>query len=91
MTINLDEPSTIRVDGNDLHRNDYPKYLGSTLSVDGNLAHEVVARVNAAWLKCRSMTGVLCDEKCPRSLQVKGVSSIRSIRGTVWRRMLVSQ
>ncbi|EYB98254.1 hypothetical protein Y032_0133g1802 [Ancylostoma ceylanicum] len=62
MTTNLDELSTIQVDGNDLRRTDYFKYLGSTLSADGNLAHEVVARVNATWLKWRSMTGVLCDK-----------------------------
>ncbi|EYC40923.1 hypothetical protein Y032_0589g369 [Ancylostoma ceylanicum] len=62
MTTNLDEPSTIQVDGNDLRRTGYFKYLGSTLSADGNLAHEVVARVNAAWLKWRSMTGVSCDK-----------------------------
>ncbi|EYB91386.1 hypothetical protein Y032_0206g1964 [Ancylostoma ceylanicum] len=51
MTTNLDEPSTIQVDGNDLRRTDYLKCLSSTLSADGNLAHEVVGRVNAAWLK----------------------------------------
>ncbi|EYC35373.1 hypothetical protein Y032_1072g3542 [Ancylostoma ceylanicum] len=32
MTTNLDEPSTIQVDGNDLRRTDYFKYLSSTLS-----------------------------------------------------------
>ncbi|EYC07311.1 hypothetical protein Y032_0071g586 [Ancylostoma ceylanicum] len=62
MTTNLDEPSTIQVDGNDLRRTDYFEYLGSTLSAEGTLAHEVVTRVNAAWLKWRSKTGVLCDK-----------------------------
>ncbi|EYC15016.1 hypothetical protein Y032_0038g3582 [Ancylostoma ceylanicum] len=33
--------TTNQVDGNDLRRSDYSKYLGPTLSVDGNLAHEV--------------------------------------------------
>ncbi|EYC22386.1 hypothetical protein Y032_0017g3320 [Ancylostoma ceylanicum] len=47
MTTNLDELFTIQVDGNDLRRTDYFKYLGSTFSADGNLAHEVIARVNA--------------------------------------------
>ncbi|EYC26581.1 hypothetical protein Y032_0010g845 [Ancylostoma ceylanicum] len=51
LTTNLDELSTIQVDGSDLRRTDYFEYLGSTLSADGNLVHEVVARVNAAWLK----------------------------------------
>ncbi|EYC04689.1 hypothetical protein Y032_0086g1933 [Ancylostoma ceylanicum] len=64
-TTNLDEPSTIHVDGKDLRRTDYFKNLGSTLSADGNLAHEVVTRVNAAWLEWRSMTGVLRDKNIP--------------------------
>ncbi|EYC20670.1 hypothetical protein Y032_0021g356 [Ancylostoma ceylanicum] len=58
MTTNFDEPTTIQVDGNDPRRTEYSKYLGSTLSAVVNPAHEVVARVNAAWLKWRSMTGV---------------------------------
>ncbi|EYB97808.1 hypothetical protein Y032_0137g2036 [Ancylostoma ceylanicum] len=71
MTTNLDEPSTIQVDANDLRRTDYFKYLGSTLSADGNLANEVVARVNAAWLKWRLMTGVLCDKNIPNRFKSK--------------------
>ncbi|EYC46253.1 hypothetical protein Y032_0403g824 [Ancylostoma ceylanicum] len=71
MRTNLDKPSTIQVDGNDLRRTDYFKYLGSTLSADGNLAHEVVARVNATWLKWRSMTGVLCDKNIPERFKSK--------------------
>ncbi|EYB85538.1 hypothetical protein Y032_0296g1688 [Ancylostoma ceylanicum] len=71
MTTNFDELSTIQVDGNDLRRTDYFKYLGSTLSADSNLAHEVVARVNATWLKWRSMTGVLCDKNIPDRFKSK--------------------
>ncbi|EYC40009.1 hypothetical protein Y032_0633g899 [Ancylostoma ceylanicum] len=89
MTTNLDKPPTIRVDGNDLCRTDYFKYLGSTLSADVNLAHEVVARKRCAnevalddWSAVR--------QKYPGSLQVKGLSRSRSIRGTVCCRMLIS-
>ncbi|EYB96023.1 hypothetical protein Y032_0154g2995 [Ancylostoma ceylanicum] len=71
MSTNLDELSTIQVDGNDLRRTDYFKYLGSTLSADGNPVHEVVARVNATWLKWRSMTGVLCDKNIPDRFKSK--------------------
>ncbi|EYB86391.1 hypothetical protein Y032_0279g1180 [Ancylostoma ceylanicum] len=71
MMTNLDEPSTIQFDGHDLRRTNYLNYLGSTLSADGNLAHEVVARVNAAWLKWRSMTGVLCDKNVPDRFKSK--------------------
>ncbi|EYC17680.1 hypothetical protein Y032_0030g2211 [Ancylostoma ceylanicum] len=72
VTTNLDELSTVQVDGNDLRRTDYFKYLGSTLSADGSLAHEVVARVNAAWLKWRSMTGALRDKNIPDRFKSKG-------------------
>ncbi|EYC36135.1 hypothetical protein Y032_0930g3094 [Ancylostoma ceylanicum] len=71
MTTNLDELSTIQVDGNDLRRTDYFEYLGSTLSADGNPAHEVVARVNATWLKWRSLTEVLCDKNIPDRFKSK--------------------
>ncbi|EYC21750.1 hypothetical protein Y032_0018g3510 [Ancylostoma ceylanicum] len=71
MTTNPDELTTIQVDGDDLRRSDYFKYLGSTFSADGNLAHEVVARVNAAWLKWRLMTGVFCDKNVPDRFESK--------------------
>ncbi|EYC36442.1 hypothetical protein Y032_0896g2924 [Ancylostoma ceylanicum] len=38
---------------------------------DFDLAHEVVARVNAAWLKWCSMTGVLCHKNIPDRLKSK--------------------
>ncbi|KAL6724016.1 hypothetical protein Aduo_018954 [Ancylostoma duodenale] len=71
MTTDMNEPATIQVECSDLSRTDYFKYLGSTLSADGNLAHEVVSRINAAWLKRRSLTGVLCDKKIPDRLKSK--------------------
>ncbi|EYC44648.1 hypothetical protein Y032_0455g1774 [Ancylostoma ceylanicum] len=71
MTTSLDEPSTIQADGNDLRRTDFFKYLGSTLSADGSLADEVATRVNAAWLKWRSMTGLLCDKNIPDRFKSK--------------------
>ncbi|EYC13319.1 hypothetical protein Y032_0044g915 [Ancylostoma ceylanicum] len=63
MTTSLNELSTTQVDRNNLPRTEYFKYLGSTLSADGSLDHEVVCRINAAWLKWGAMTGVLCYKK----------------------------
>ncbi|EYB85545.1 hypothetical protein Y032_0296g1692 [Ancylostoma ceylanicum] len=76
MTNNFDEPFTIQIDDNDLRRSDYLKYSGSTLSADGSLVHEVVALVNAAWLKWRSTTGVLCDKNIPDRFKSKVYSAV---------------
>ncbi|EYB81499.1 hypothetical protein Y032_0381g352 [Ancylostoma ceylanicum] len=76
MTTNLDEPSTIQVDSNDVRRTDYSKYLDSTLSADGSLAHEVVTRVSAGWLKWRSMIGVFCDKNTPDRFKSKVYQTI---------------
>ncbi|EYC37127.1 hypothetical protein Y032_0823g2541 [Ancylostoma ceylanicum] len=84
-TTNLDEPSTIQVDGNDLCRTDYFEYLGSIISADGNLAHEIVARVNAAWLKWRSMIGVLYDKDIPDRVKPK---VYRAVVRSVWHCMV---
>ena len=47
------------------------KYLGSHISASGELKEEISARMNAAWLKWRSLTGVLCDKKMPLRLKSK--------------------
>ncbi|EYC26828.1 hypothetical protein Y032_0010g985 [Ancylostoma ceylanicum] len=55
--------------GTDLPRTEAFKYLISTVSFDGCLSHEVSARINATWLKWRSLTGVLCDKNIPDRLK----------------------
>ena len=62
---------TLRVDGKDLPRPDQCRYLGSTLSADGGSLPAVTARINAAWLKWRECTGVLCDKLMPRRVKSK--------------------
>ena len=71
LTTSVDQPGTISVDGAQLPRTEVFKYLGSRISSDGSLYHEVVARVNSAWGKWRSLTGVLCDKKIPDRLKSK--------------------
>jgi hypothetical protein len=71
LTTNPDENGTITINGTDLPRADNFKYLGSTLSADGDLRHEVTARVNAAWMKWRTTTGVLCDRRMKDNLKSK--------------------
>uniref|UniRef100_A0A914WDC8 Reverse transcriptase domain-containing protein n=1 Tax=Plectus sambesii TaxID=2011161 RepID=A0A914WDC8_9BILA len=45
------------------------KYLGSLVSSDGSTIPDVRLRVNAAWMKWRQVTGVLCDRKMPTHLK----------------------
>jgi len=47
------------------------KYLGSTISADGDITPDVRARVKAAWLKWRQVNGVLCDRRMPIRLKAK--------------------
>ncbi|EYB84656.1 hypothetical protein Y032_0312g2167 [Ancylostoma ceylanicum] len=63
MTSNMHEFETTQVYDKDLRRTNYFEYQDSELSVDGNLAHEVVVRDKSTWLKWRSMTGKLCDKQ----------------------------
>ena len=57
------ETGTLAINGVNLPRAEHFRYLGSTLSADGDLRHEVTARVNGAWTKWRTTTGVLCDRR----------------------------
>lgn len=50
--IDMNEPNTVQVVGNDLSRTDFFKYLCSTLPADGSLDHEVVARATLHGRSC---------------------------------------
>jgi hypothetical protein len=71
MTTDANEQGTICVDGTDLPRTVAFRYLGSMITNNGSLRSEVIARINAAWLKWRSTTGVLCDKKINDRLKSK--------------------
>lgn len=60
----------IRIDNRALPKVDNFKYLGSVLTQDANVDKDVDHRINTAWLKWRSLSGVLCDHKMP--VRVKG-------------------
>ena len=57
--------------GTPLRRAKKFKYLGSTLTTDGNCEHDVKARISSGWMKWRSSTGVLCDKRMPNKLKGK--------------------
>ncbi|EYB96247.1 hypothetical protein Y032_0152g2883 [Ancylostoma ceylanicum] len=71
LTTDVNQIGTISVGGTNLLRTEAFKYLESTVSSDGCLSHEVTARINATWLKWRSLTGVLCDKNIPDRLKSK--------------------
>lgn len=76
LTTDPGEDGTIQIDGKDLPRVDAFRYLGSTLTSDGSLLVEVNARTNAAWMKWRTATGVLCDRKISDCIKGKIYRSI---------------
>ena len=47
------------------------KYLSSVISEDGGCVQDVKARVRAAWMKFRDMSGIVCDRNMPERLWVK--------------------
>lgn len=62
---------TITINGKDLKKVEQFKYLGSTLSANGDSLPDTRARVDAAWMKWRQVTGVLCDRRMPTHLKAK--------------------
>ena len=62
---------SINISGEDLKKATQFKYLGSIISSDGDTLPDARARVNAAWMKWRQVTGVLCDRQMPIRLKAK--------------------
>ncbi|KAK6736653.1 hypothetical protein RB195_019387 [Necator americanus] len=65
------EDGSIRVDGTELNKVECFKYLGSKVTSTGDIDQEGQARVNAAWMKWKMETGVLCDKKVAVRLKSK--------------------
>ncbi|KAK6743536.1 hypothetical protein RB195_010669 [Necator americanus] len=60
------ENGSIRVDGTELNKVECFKYLGSKVTSKAGRA-----RVNAAWMRWKMATGVLCDKRVPVRLKSK--------------------
>ncbi|XP_039297118.1 uncharacterized protein LOC120354279 [Nilaparvata lugens] len=54
-----------QLDGTPLKQVDHFKYLVSTLACTASVDRNIKDRITAAWLKWRSLTGVICDAKMP--------------------------
>ncbi|KAJ8884781.1 hypothetical protein PR048_010977 [Dryococelus australis] len=61
---------TVEIDGNKLQTSNNFKYLGSTVSSDGNLDLEITCIVQAGWSNWGRLSCVLCDRNL--SIGVKG-------------------
>ena len=59
----------IELDGTKLPRTTEFKYLGDRISADGESLSAAKSRIDAAWLKWRQCSGVLCDKKMPIKLK----------------------
>ncbi|XGW19497.1 hypothetical protein V3C99_003389 [Haemonchus contortus] len=57
--------------GEDIEKVQDFRYLGSDLAADGSVDQAVKSRINAAWMKWRESTGILCDRRCSRTLKGK--------------------
>ena len=58
------------MEGESVKRVDSFKYLGSTVSKDGDLDVEITHRTQAGWRNWKKTSGVLCDRKI--SIKTKG-------------------
>ncbi|KAL0879367.1 hypothetical protein ABMA27_003133 [Loxostege sticticalis] len=60
------------------------KYLGSMIADDGTIEADVTNRITTAWIKWRSLTGVLCDTKIP--VRTKGKVYKTAVRPAITHR-----
>ncbi|KAK3564791.1 hypothetical protein QTP86_027819, partial [Hemibagrus guttatus] len=71
MCVNEREGSgTVRLQGEEVKKEQEFKYLGSTVQSNGECGKEVKKRVQAGWNGWRKVSGVLCDRKI--SARIKG-------------------
>lgn len=72
----LQTDGTINISGEDLKKVTQFKYLGSVMSSDGEPLPTTRARVNAAWMKWRQVSGVMCDRRMPIRLKAMVYKSV---------------
>ena len=65
------EANIVDKQGTQLKQVETFKYLGVTISAKGDSEEAVRARVRAAWMRWREISGVICDKKMPRKLKVR--------------------
>ena len=61
----------VHIDGQEIPKTNYFRYLGSIIRNDGEIENDIVHRIKSGWLKWRSASGVLCDRRIPMKLKGK--------------------
>ena len=77
----VDDGEELKLQGEKVKRAKNFKYLGSTVNNDGRCEEEVRRRIQAGWMSCRMVSGVLCDRKL--SAKVKGKMYKSVVRPTM--------
>ena len=52
------------------------KYLGSTVTADGDSDKEISRRIQAGWSNWRKVTGIVCDKKAPNRVKGRILSTV---------------
>ncbi|KAL7258934.1 hypothetical protein ACSBR1_004943 [Camellia fascicularis] len=61
----------LKIENQELPKSEHFHYLGSIITIIGEIRVDVVHRIKAGWLKWRSASGVLCDKRVPIRLKGK--------------------
>ena len=72
----VDDGEELKRQGEKVKRAKNFKYLGSTVSSDGRCPEEVRRRIQAGWMSCRMVSGVLCDKKLSAKIKSKMYKSV---------------
>ena len=67
------DSGTVKIQGEEVAKEEDVKYLGSTVQSNGECGREVKKRVQAGWNEWRRMSGVLCDRRVPATVKVRVV------------------
>ncbi|XP_067125643.1 uncharacterized protein [Centruroides vittatus] len=60
---------TLKLNGIPLPESTEFRYLGSLLQNDSNIDRKVTRRINAGWLKWKSVTGITCNKRMPLKIR----------------------
>ena len=52
----------MKIEHQKLSESEYCRYLGSIITISGEIGGDIVHRIKAGWLKWRSAFGVLCEK-----------------------------